>query len=72
MITYTSIWVDGVGTVVGARLADVAIGDGRDFGAVLIAIGGFLSGTAAQLSGCLAVREGKEEDCAEYCMLHIG
>ena len=47
MITYTRTRVNHTGTVVGARLADVAVGDSRDFGAVLIAIGGFLSGTAA-------------------------
>jgi hypothetical protein len=40
MATDTSSWIDCSGPVVGAGLADVAVGDGPDFGAVLIAIRG--------------------------------
>jgi hypothetical protein len=38
MATDTRSWIDCSGSIVGAGLADVAVGDGPDFRAVLIAI----------------------------------
>jgi hypothetical protein len=72
MATDAGLRVDGCCLVVDTSLADVAVGDGRDFGAVPVAVRGPRTGAATQLAGGFAVGDGEHacEEGIEEGMLH--